>query len=190
VSVLGIIEQQESGGQNILTAIPAAPGAGANTASGYYQIINGTWQKYAPQAGINVAQYPTAMSDPSLADQTAVASLIPLNQWAPSTVAAVQAQYPGVNTSLPVGQLDQQVSGSTAATGGATAATPGAGTSTGSASSGTLGNWTLGLWSVLERSLIVIVGLILLMTALGAMFLKSAFEEVSVHDLAKFGEVA
>ena len=42
-----------------------------STASGLYQFLNGTWATYAPQAGVSLAQYPTAASAPA-SMQTAV----------------------------------------------------------------------------------------------------------------------
>jgi hypothetical protein len=62
------ITQFESGNQNILN------GQGS-TASGYWQITNPTWQEFAPQVGVNLSQYPTAMSAP-MAVQGSVAQAI------------------------------------------------------------------------------------------------------------------
>lgn len=52
------ITQYESGNRNVLSGIPGS------TASGYWQINNGTWADFAPQAGVDLSQYPTAMSAP------------------------------------------------------------------------------------------------------------------------------
>src|SRR6188768_1437093 len=66
---LDIIAQRESGGRNVPN-YKYGPGF---SASGYYQIINGTWQRWAKAAGIDISQYPTAMSAPPEV-QRAVAS--------------------------------------------------------------------------------------------------------------------
>jgi hypothetical protein len=71
---LPLISQYESGNQNVLTGIVSTTQY-PNTASGYYQITNPTWQQYAPGAGIDTSVYPTAMSA-SQADQTSVAGAI------------------------------------------------------------------------------------------------------------------
>jgi len=60
---LAAIRQRESGNQNI----PNQQGPGgtpASTASGYYQIIDGTWREGARLAGIDVGQYPRAIAAP------------------------------------------------------------------------------------------------------------------------------
>ncbi len=57
---LDIIEQRESGGKNVPN-YKYGPGF---TASGHYQMINATWRRWARDAGIDVSQYPTAMSAP------------------------------------------------------------------------------------------------------------------------------
>jgi hypothetical protein len=57
---LDIIEQRESGGKNVPN-YKYGPGF---TASGYYQMINPTWRRWAKDAGIDISQYPTAMSAP------------------------------------------------------------------------------------------------------------------------------
>jgi hypothetical protein len=59
-----LIAQYESSGN------PAAQ-SNKSTASGLYGFINGTWATYAPQAGVSLAQYPTAASAPASV-QTAV----------------------------------------------------------------------------------------------------------------------
>ena len=85
---LPIIAQAESGNRNI----PADPGITTDSGQpqGYYQITTGTWKDFAPKAGVDLAKSPI----PLLADkdvQGRVASIIPLNRWAPSTVQAVNA---------------------------------------------------------------------------------------------------
>src|SRR4051812_23959775 len=57
---LDIIEQAESKGKNIPN-YKFGPGF---TAQGYYQITNPTWRDYAKAAGVDLSQYPTAMTAP------------------------------------------------------------------------------------------------------------------------------
>ena len=57
---LDIIEYAESEGKNVPN-YKYGPGF---TASGYYQITNPTWREWAKAAGIDISQYPTAMSAP------------------------------------------------------------------------------------------------------------------------------
>jgi hypothetical protein len=60
---LAAIRQRESGNQNIPNQ-QGPGGAPASTASGYYQIIDGTWREGARLAGIDVGQYPRAIAAP------------------------------------------------------------------------------------------------------------------------------
>jgi hypothetical protein len=105
-STLSLISQYESGNRNV----PNASGPGgtpASTASGYYQILNGTWRQFAPQAGVDLSQYPTAMSAP-FDVQTRVASLIYSQQglapWASDSrlMAAVAAGAVGEANQSPI----------------------------------------------------------------------------------------
>lgn len=72
-SILPTIAHYESGDRNI-NNIPT-PGQPHSSASGHYQIIDGTWRQFAPQVGVDVKQYPTALSAPKDV-QTAVATEI------------------------------------------------------------------------------------------------------------------
>src|SRR4029077_19882364 len=91
-------------------------------AGGYFQIIDPTWQTYAPKAGVDLKKYPNAMSAPREI-QAQVASAIPFNQWGPSTVAAVKAAYPEIDTSKPLGEIQTAFAGK-GASGTAVAAAP------------------------------------------------------------------
>ena len=57
---LDIIEHAESKGKNVPN-YKFGPGF---TAQGYYQITNPTWRDFARSAGVDLSQYPTAMSAP------------------------------------------------------------------------------------------------------------------------------
>ncbi len=121
MSVFDTIVAAESGGRNI----PSTAGTtSSGTAEGYYQITPGTWNDFAPKAGISLAQYPTPMTA-DLATQTQVASVIPLARWAPSTVAAVQSQYGTIDTSQTIGQINTNVGGGPLATSTGTGALSG-----------------------------------------------------------------
>lgn len=70
---LDLTKQWESGNRNIEQQI-VPPGGGYNpsvgrvtgpsTASGYYQITDTTWSDFAPQVGVNIKEFPRAMSAP------------------------------------------------------------------------------------------------------------------------------
>lgn len=73
---LSTIQQYENaGGDPTLRTSLKNPDGSQSTASGLYQIINGTWQTYAGKLGIDTKQYPTASSAPP-ATQTYVAQQI------------------------------------------------------------------------------------------------------------------
>lgn len=57
---LDIIERRESGGRNVPN-YKYGPGF---SASGYYQMINSTWRRWAKAAGIDISQYPRAIDAP------------------------------------------------------------------------------------------------------------------------------
>jgi hypothetical protein len=70
---LDLIAKFESGGRNIMQGVVPTGGGynpsvgrvtGPSTAQGPWQITNTTWRGAAPKAGVDVTQYPTAMSAP------------------------------------------------------------------------------------------------------------------------------
>jgi hypothetical protein len=72
-NALDMIAQRESAWRNVptsawnpTTGFNQSTGGitGPSTASGYWQITNTTWRAYAPGAGVDTTQYPTAMSAP------------------------------------------------------------------------------------------------------------------------------
>lgn len=101
MSIYDVIQSAESGG-NLTAYNPVNTSSGH--AMGLYQITTGTWNDFAPKAGIDLSQYPNANAAPADVQQ-AVASQIPLSRWAPSTVASVLQAYPGLDTSQTVGAL-------------------------------------------------------------------------------------
>jgi hypothetical protein len=95
---LAAIVARESGGKNIPTAILGPDGKPASTASGYYQMLDSTWQQAAALAGIK--NPPARAMDASKADQDAAASALydkrGYEPWAPSAPAKpVQFAGPG-----------------------------------------------------------------------------------------------
>jgi len=84
-----------------------------NTSSGHaqswFQITTGTWQEFAPRAGVNLQQYPTPESAPFNVQQQ-VAQTIPLGRW--STFPSLSRQYPGLNPNMTLGEATQYYNGS------------------------------------------------------------------------------
>lgn len=105
---MDLVANVESGNQNILQKIHDSNTDRGTPAGGYFQIIDPTWRTYAKAAGVDVDQYPTAMSAPRDI-QAKVASAIPVNQWGPNTVAALKANFPGIDTSQTLGQTQSAV---------------------------------------------------------------------------------
>ena len=103
-SPLDIVLNAESRNQN---AANTHATTSSGQAQGYPQITTGTWTDFAPKAGVDLNQYPNPMSAPRDV-QIKVASMIPLNRWASSTVNAVLAKYPGIDTSQTLGQIQSQ----------------------------------------------------------------------------------
>jgi len=100
---LALIEKYESGGRNVMQGI-VPPGGGYNpsvgrvtgpsTAQGYYQITNTTWRDAAPKAGVDLAQFPTAMSAPKEVQAKVAQALYNergFQPWAPYNPKLAQA---------------------------------------------------------------------------------------------------
>ena len=120
---MDIVLNAESGDRNIPNVHQTTS---SGQAQGNAQITTGTWTDFAPKAGVDLKQYPTPMDAPRDV-QIKVASVIPLNRWAPSTVNAVLAKYPGIDTSQPLGAIQSAAinpSAAPAAAPGAPAAPP------------------------------------------------------------------
>lgn len=107
-SPMDLVANLESGNRNIPQGIVDANTARGTPAGGYFQIIDPTWQRYGATAGIDLTQYPTAMSAPRNV-QAQVASAIPVDQWGPNTVNALKAKYPGIDTSQTLGAVQSAV---------------------------------------------------------------------------------
>ena len=120
-SPLDIVLNAESGNRNINNTHQTTS---SGQAQGNAQITTGTWNDFAAKAGVDLKQYPTPGSAPPDV-QIKVASVIPLNRWASSTVNAVLAKYPGIDTSQPLGVIQANAinpsGASTTAAGGSAA---------------------------------------------------------------------
>lgn len=95
-TALPIIKRDESGNRNIpqnaysgaTRAVNPSTGThtAPSTAQGYEQFTNSTWREAAPKAGVDINQYPTAMSAPeAVQDQVARARMgvAGVRDWAP-----------------------------------------------------------------------------------------------------------
>jgi hypothetical protein len=125
-SPMDIVLNAESGDRNIANTHATTS---SGQAQGYPQITTGTWTDFAPKAGVDLKQYPMPMDAPRDV-QIKVASQIPLNRWASSTVNAVLAKYPGIDTSQPLGAIQSAAinpSGASTVAAGAPAAAPATG---------------------------------------------------------------
>jgi hypothetical protein len=123
---MDIVLNAESGNRNIANTHATTS---SGQAQGYPQITTGTWTDFAPKAGVDLKQYPTPMDAPRDV-QIKVASQIPLNRWAASTVNAVLAKYPGIDTSQPLGAIQSAAinpSGAPTAVAGGPSAPPATG---------------------------------------------------------------
>jgi hypothetical protein len=92
-SPFDIVTGVESTGQNVNQRIKDSnydPATGkGNPARGYLQIIDPTWRTYAPQVGVDINKYPTALDAPKEI-QYLVGGAIPVNQWGPDSQAALK----------------------------------------------------------------------------------------------------
>lgn len=92
---LAIIEAHESAGRNVMNYINDA----THTAGGFWQITNTTWRGSAPLAGVNLRQYPTAISAPCPIQRAVASALFAkegVGPWAAfSRGLAVQLGYSG-----------------------------------------------------------------------------------------------
>ena len=82
-------------------------------AQGFFQIIDPTWREsMRPQSrGVDLAKYPDSAIDAPYAVQAAVAQKIPINQWGPKTVAALNAKFRGLNVDETLGEAEAQYGG-------------------------------------------------------------------------------
>src|SRR5262245_54048499 len=101
---LDTLAQIESGNRNIPSGVdPDVAGPGTRS-QGYFQINTPTWRDFAPQAGVDLKQYPNAMSAPREI-QAQVVGYIPFSRFGPRTQRMMQAQYGNLNSNLTVAAL-------------------------------------------------------------------------------------
>ena len=111
-SFLGALAKIESGDSNIVSqtdkdskGLTVAQGGNASEISqGHFQIQTATWRDFAKQAGVDVNQYPNAMSAPREV-QARVASVIPFSRFGPRTQALMRQQFGDIDSSQTVGTL-------------------------------------------------------------------------------------
>jgi hypothetical protein len=72
------LAQSESAGNP--TMAPFNASNPSSSSAGLYGFLTGTWQDYAPNAGVNISQYPTANLAPADV-QTSVALITPISHW-------------------------------------------------------------------------------------------------------------
>jgi hypothetical protein len=97
-------------------------GRPGSKSQGHWQIDTPTWEQFGAQAGIDLKQYPNAMSAPREV-QEQVAKLIPLSRFGGRTVRMLNAQYgTTLDKTATLGELDAKYGGGSGGTAGAPAA--------------------------------------------------------------------
>jgi hypothetical protein len=111
-SFLDALASIESGDKNIVSGVDkdsrgltlAQGGNPSEISQGHFQIQTATWRDFAKQAGVDVNQYPTAMSAPREV-QAQVASVIPLSRFGPRTQTLLRSRFGPLDTNQTVGAL-------------------------------------------------------------------------------------
>jgi hypothetical protein len=111
-SFLSALAEIESGDKNIVSGVDtdsqgrtAAQGGNASEISqGHFQIQTATWRDFAKQAGIDINQYPNAMSAPREV-QAQVASVIPFSRFGPRTQKLMRDRFGDFDSNQTVGVL-------------------------------------------------------------------------------------
>jgi hypothetical protein len=111
-SFLSALADIESGDKNIVSGVDkdskgltlAQGGNPSEISQGHFQIQTATWRDFAKQAGVDVNQYPTAMSAPREV-QAQVASVIPLSRFGPRTQTLLRSRFGPLDTNQTVGAL-------------------------------------------------------------------------------------
>jgi hypothetical protein len=115
--VRGELINAESSGQNVTNQ--------AEGAEGFYQITGPTWQDFAPRAGIDLKQYPSAISAPYDV-QSKVADAIPMGRWGPRTQKILAAKYGVLDPNQPMGVFAQRFGAAPGSPGAPMPTVPGA----------------------------------------------------------------
>ena len=116
-SFLDAVSNIESSNRNIVQGIHDVNTDKGTPASGYFQIIDPTWRKYAAKAGVDLAKYPTPMSAPRDV-QAQVAAQIPANQFGGRTQRMLHEQFGAFDKNKTLGELNEQFGGQSGAGGG------------------------------------------------------------------------
>jgi len=104
----------ESGNKNVTNERQSTS---SGRARGFFQITDGTWKDWASKAGVNLAQYPTALDAPYHL-QLAVAKNIPLKRWDPITLRRMSAKGHKFDVNKTLGE-NMAANGETGETGAA-----------------------------------------------------------------------
>ena len=103
-SFLDALADVESGNQNIPSGVdPDVAGPGTKS-QGYFQINTPTWRDFAGKAGVDLKQYPNAMSAPRDV-QARVASVIPFKRFGPRTQRLMRQRFGDIDSNMTVGEL-------------------------------------------------------------------------------------
>ena len=94
----------ESGNKNIPSTTDRDVTGPGTKSQGYWQINTPTWRDFAPKAGVDLKQYPNAMSAPRSV-QEQVALTIPLRRFGPRTQRMIQAKFGRLNLNQPLGVI-------------------------------------------------------------------------------------
>jgi hypothetical protein len=83
-----VVKQFESDGRNVPNYMYDPTGANSpdrlpHTAGGYGQITDQNWKKYGPQVGVDLSQYPNAMSAPEDVQKKVFTAMYQKEGWAP-----------------------------------------------------------------------------------------------------------
>jgi hypothetical protein len=94
----GVLINAESSGQNVTNAQEGA--------EGFYQITGPTWHDFAPRAGVDLTQYPSAIKAP-YEIQSKVADIIPMGRWGPRTQQILAGKFGQLDPTKPLGYYAQ-----------------------------------------------------------------------------------
>ena len=103
-SFLDALADIESGNQNIYSGVDPDTAGPNSKSQGYFQIGTPTWRDFAPKAGIDLNQYPNAMSAPREV-QARVASVIPFKRFGPRTQRMMRQKFGDIDSNMTVGEL-------------------------------------------------------------------------------------
>ena len=176
-AALPLIAQYESGNQNVLNTQ-------GSSASGYYQIINGTWQQFAPTVGVNLNQYPTAMTAPQDV-QTQVATAI-YNQQGIGPWSSNVPLLAAIN-----GAGGAPVSTTTTDTApiGVGGGNSGAAVDQGGGLGGLGTSIIAGVWEIVSRGALILVGALLIVLALAALIIESKTVQTAARHVKAVASV-